>query len=90
MSKVVFWALVILVVLLLSRLAGRAAAKRRATGSTSTYRPDIPRPPRRPTAMVQCAHCNVHLPEAEAVRHQGQYWCSLEHAQLGAPEPPKA
>jgi len=29
--------------------------------------------------MVRCAHCGLHLPEAEAIRDGGQYFCSQEH-----------
>lgn len=32
--------------------------------------------------MVQCEHCGVHIPQNEAVTHQGHTWCSLEHKRL--------
>lgn len=32
--------------------------------------------------MVRCEQCNLHVPEPEAVKHGGKYFCSLEHAQL--------
>jgi len=33
-----------------------------------------------PKKMVRCAHCGLHIPEAEAVRSDAQYYCSLEHS----------
>lgn len=32
--------------------------------------------------MVQCTHCQIHLPEAMALRHQKNFFCTLEHANL--------
>ncbi|MEO8247908.1 MAG: PP0621 family protein [Burkholderiales bacterium] len=29
--------------------------------------------------MVRCEVCGVHLPEAEAVRAEANYYCSVEH-----------
>ena len=31
--------------------------------------------------IIKCEHCELHVPEAEAVKHGGKYFCSLEHAQ---------
>lgn len=86
MSKLLFWAVVILVLLLVSRLAGRAAARHREI--RRQQRDPMPKPPPRATSMVQCAHCGVHLPAHEALRSQGTTWCSAEHARLG-PRPPQ-
>jgi uncharacterized protein len=30
--------------------------------------------------MVQCAHCGVHLPQAESVTKAGKVYCSEQHA----------
>lgn len=30
--------------------------------------------------MVKCATCNLYLLDADAVAHNGQYFCSLDHA----------
>lgn len=35
------------------------------------------------TAMVRCRHCQLHLPQPEAVRHREDWYCSTEHAQAG-------
>jgi uncharacterized protein len=29
--------------------------------------------------MVQCATCGLYLPEQEAIRHQGKFYCSQTH-----------
>jgi uncharacterized protein len=33
--------------------------------------------------LVQCAHCGLHLPRAEARQGEGALYCSEEHARLG-------
>jgi uncharacterized protein len=35
--------------------------------------------------MVQCAHCGIYVPEAEAVRHQGRNYCSAAHRDAASP-----
>lgn len=35
------------------------------------------------TPMVCCAHCQLHLPQPEAVRLHNQWYCSNAHAQAG-------
>ncbi|MCK9511533.1 MAG: hypothetical protein M0R28_09930 [Pigmentiphaga sp.] len=80
MSKVLFWVVIILAVLLVSRLLARQAVRRRADAPRRQRRGA---PPARPQAMVQCAHCGVHLPATDAVKSQGRNWCSPEHARLG-------
>ncbi len=32
---------------------------------------------------VRCAHCGLNLPEAEALRHHGRFYCSAEHRDQG-------
>lgn len=54
--------------------------------SGGAARPQAPR--RKPAAqtMVSCAHCGLHLPEAEAVEGDGgRHYCSAEHRRLGPP-----
>jgi len=50
---------------------------------------DDPKPPRRPAAgkpqeMVECAHCGVHLPAADALAEGSRLYCSEAHRRLGA------
>ncbi len=42
-----------------------------------------PKRPPAPQAMVQCAHCGVHLPSAEAVTAGGLPYCSEAHRLAG-------
>jgi uncharacterized protein len=37
------------------------------------------------TAMVPCAHCGLHVPEADAVRGTQAYYCSAAHRQALEP-----
>ena len=45
-------------------------------------RPSAPRRPSPPPPqeMVACHHCGLHVPEDEAVHHQGHTYCCPEHA----------
>jgi len=79
MSKLLFWVVVILIGLLVMRLLARHAAGRTHRPAATPKR----RAPKRYEAMVQCAHCGVHLPSTEALHYHGQHWCSPEHARLG-------
>ncbi len=36
-----------------------------------------------PGELVECAHCGVHLPRAEARSREGRLYCSEEHGRLG-------
>lgn len=42
------------------------------------------RPLALPQDMVACAHCGVHVPQAEAVVLAGHSFCSAEHRDRGA------
>ena len=33
-------------------------------------------------AMVKCSHCELHVPESEAIKSDEQYYCSAEHKML--------
>ncbi len=39
------------------------------------------------TNAVRCAHCDLHLPQQEALERGGRYYCSQEHLRLDQ-EPP--
>ena len=45
-------------------------------------RPRPGKPERRQLSgqMVQCRHCGMYVPEAEAIRSQDQWYCSREHS----------
>ena len=46
-------------------------------------KPSSPSPRTLPQDMLACAHCGVHIPQAEAVMLGNQAYCSTEHRQLG-------
>lgn len=48
-------------------------------------RPPAPSPRQvaRPSAMVACRHCGLHLPASDAVDGPGGPYCSAEHRRLG-------
>jgi uncharacterized protein len=77
MSRLVFIVVaVVVVVWLLRRALGRAhdAAPGARDGAP---------PPGAPGDLVNCAHCGVNLPKAEARSAGGRYYCSEEHWQRG-------
>jgi uncharacterized protein len=45
---------------------------------------EAPRPLALPQDMVACAHCGVHVPQADAVVLAGHTFCSAEHRDRGA------
>jgi uncharacterized protein len=42
-------------------------------------------PPAAPPTMVPCAHCGLHIPEADAVRGAAALYCSTAHRQAQEP-----
>ncbi len=80
MSKLLFWAGIILAALIVMRLLGRYSAARQRRARATPRRPV----PKRMQAMVRCAHCGVHLPSSEAVHLDARTWCSRDHARAGA------
>ena len=57
--------------LLRRSLERRAGGRPRAAGESAQ------------TALVNCAHCDVHIPRGEALEHAGMLYCSDEHRRLG-------
>lgn len=45
--------------------------------------PSSPSPRALSQDMLACAHCGVHIPQAEAVMRGDQAYCCTEHRQLG-------
>lgn len=42
---------------------------------------DEPVPPQpKSQDMVRCAACGVHLPKAESIEQNGEYYCCTEHS----------
>jgi len=67
---------------LVSRLRGGGLKRRR------TADPVKPPTPITPVAMVQCAHCGLHLPAADALPEGSRLFCSDAHRLLGPAMPP--
>ena len=44
-------------------------------------KPQPPKPPALPLAMVACLQCGTHLPESDAVRGPHGSYCCTEHRQ---------
>ena len=42
-----------------------------------------------PMEMVECAHCGLHLPAADAVPEGSRLYCSDAHRRLGPAPPPQ-
>jgi uncharacterized protein len=58
------------------RLRGPAAKPPPGRGPGAT-RPQVP------AEMVECAHCGLHLPAADAVRDGAHVYCGDAHRRLG-------
>lgn len=84
MGKLIFWAVVIVAVLLVLRILALQQQKQ----ANEPRADPLPRrgkapPVNPPESMVSCAHCGIHMPRSEALLINGQTWCSSEHAKLG-------
>jgi uncharacterized protein len=68
---------------LLSRLRGKG-------GGQGGGRPRSPNAKAAPVVMVECAHCGLHLPAADALPEGSRLYCSDAHRRLGpAPTAPR-
>lgn len=78
MSRIVFWVILIVVVGFAIRAKLRDAARR------AEQHVPPPRPRTHNAAVIEnmtsCAHCGLHFPASEAVRVEGQDYCSAAHA----------
>ncbi len=68
---------------LVTRLRGGGGLKRR-----SSTDPAKSTQPHGAVAMVQCAHCGLHLPSTDAVPEGSRLYCSDAHRLLGPASPP--
>ena len=68
---------------LVTRLRGGGGLKRRSSADPAkSTQPDAA------VAMVQCAHCGLHLPSTDAVHEGSRLYCSDAHRLLGPASPP--
>lgn len=68
---------------LVTRLRGGGGLKRRSSAD-----PAKSTQPHGAVAMVQCAHCGLHLPSNDAVPEGSRLYCSDAHRLLGPASPP--
>lgn len=54
----------------------RAAQTQHAQAEAQTLKQSVP-----PQTIVQCQLCRVHLPQAEAIKQEGRFYCSAQHLQ---------
>jgi len=71
--------LVLLAVLVVAFGIWRSRRRSEAASSGEARRPLA-----LPQDMVACAHCGVHVPQADAVVLAGHAFCSAEHRDRGA------
>ena len=82
MRFLLFIILIIILMLAIRMFAGRVQALFKSMQSNASQ-PPATRQNQTSEAMVQCAHCHIHLPRSEACLINGKTWCSEEHARLG-------
>jgi uncharacterized protein len=94
MGKILFWAVVIIGILFLTRLLASHTAKGQSKQppiansqndkDKQNKQKKQGQPLGEPEEMVRCAKCGVYMPRSEAIRQSEQFWCSTEHAQAGS------
>ncbi|MCA6218864.1 hypothetical protein KGA65_20165 [Ideonella sp. B7] len=73
-----------ILLLLVAVVLGLAWATRRRDSGPTVGTPKRPEAPRL-QAMVRCAHCQLHLPAAEALQDaEGRWYCCEAHRRQGA------
>lgn len=60
-------------------LRSRAEARHEAETAAARTRQAAASNGSAPEAMVQCAHCGVHLPKGEAIAWRGLHYCRRSH-----------
>ena len=53
--------------------------KRWYAGYQAATSADKAKTPRISSKIVKCEHCEVHLPETEAIAHEGLWFCNQKH-----------
>jgi uncharacterized protein len=76
--RLLWWLGVALAALWLLRRAMRSLRARAAAAT-----PPVAAPTTAPQVMVRCAHCGVHLAQADAVEAQGRHYCDTSHRDAG-------
>ena len=96
MGKLIFWFVIFVGGLFVTRLLARKAVKYAldaqrvidAQQALDALRESAQKRATKPIPitekMVRCDYCGLHLPSSESTRSQNKIWCSHEHARLGA------
>lgn len=71
----------LLVLLVIVIAVGIWRNNRRAERGTEAAPPPPPPTPK-PSRMLSCAHCGLHLPAADAVQGRDGAYCGAEHRRL--------
>lgn len=71
----------IVLALVLQRMARQPAKRPKAMPRHSARQREQAKPT---ITMVACEYCHVHVPQDEAIYHDGRNWCSLDHAKKGS------
>jgi hypothetical protein len=79
----------ILIILALIFIALWLLRKAMGARKGSEPRADSNQDPRDSTALIQCAHCAVRLPQVDAIWREGRGYCSITHRNLGPKQPGK-
>jgi len=74
----------ILLTLLVAAAAWAVLRARRRSARRHPTPPPVPTSaPMTAVDSVRCAHCGLHLPQQQAIRRDGLWYCCREHADLG-------
>ncbi|MDP5117200.1 MAG: PP0621 family protein [Orrella sp.] len=84
MGKFLFWAVVIIGVLLVTRVLTHYAANQR---NKPLQKKGGPQAITEAEEMVRCAHCQVFIPRSDAFEQDDHLWCGPEHAKQGVHQP---
>ena len=75
-----------LLLLVLAVFALLRGVRRRSAAQARVREPSAPTgaaPARSPQVMVRCAHCDMHLAEADALCEGDRSYCSVAHRDAG-------
>ena len=83
MGKVIFWVVIFIGGLVITRVLARKAVQH-AMDAQRAQQQNWPKGAlKNAEKMVCCDHCGLHLPRSEATVVENKIWCSKEHARLG-------
>lgn len=84
MGKVLFWVVIFMGGLLITRILARKAVQHAMDAQKAQHQNGPKGELKNAEKMVCCNYCGLHLPRSEATIADNQVWCSQDHARLGA------